>query len=97
MSCTHDKTPTDRMAEIAINAIEKLEQENKRLREALEKVQIGGNSLPSIFGVPHLLYTANCDEAREFFYNLDKDNWFIKYEAWLCWKTIREAGEVLEP
>jgi hypothetical protein len=60
------------------------------LEAALDKCAIGGNHLPSIFGIPHPLINATWDEVCEFY----KDD-FIKYEAWCCWKAIRDATAIL--
>ena len=60
------------------------------MREALEKVMVGGNHLGLIIGVDHPPYTASHEEARTHYADA-----IWTYEAWCCWKTIMEARPAL--
>lgn len=60
------------------------------MKEALEKVMVGGNHLGLIIGADHPPYTASHEEARTHYADA-----IWTYEAWCCWKTIMEARPAL--
>ena len=68
---------------------QRLTAENERLRAALVRVMIGGNSLALIIGADHPPYGTSYDEALAHY------GGGVKYEAWCCWNAIMEARTAL--
>ncbi|MCD9025767.1 hypothetical protein [Cohnella silvisoli] len=77
-----------------------LRGEVARLREALDKCLIGGNSLASViigWSLPAGYENWSYEATSKYFYDkYDEEIAYEYYETWLCWKAIREAGEMVE-
>jgi len=82
---------SDKGSVVPIDFARQLERENKRLREALENVMVGGNHLAALIG-NHPPYTTSNEEAMKHYLPHHPK----MYEAWCCWKTIMEARAELE-
>jgi hypothetical protein len=63
-----------------------------RLVEAGDRVLIGSNHAALLIGADHPPASSSCDEARAHYYATKNPD---AYEAWCCWKTIWEFGDVL--
>lgn len=76
--------------------------EATRLREALERCLVGGNSLASViigWNLPGGYDQWTHEQASHYFYNeclIPQQRAYEKYETWLCWKSIMEARDMVE-
>lgn len=76
------------------------QHEATRLREALEKCFIGGNSLASViinWMLPAGYEKWSYENASGYFYEkYDEETAYEYYETWLCWKSLMDARTMVE-
>lgn len=65
-------------------------REIEKLRNALDRILVGCNHLGLLIGCDHPADDADHSEALQHYGAGDQ------YEIWCCWKTIREASNILE-
>lgn len=66
-----------------------LQEQNRALREVLERVMVGGNHLAIHLPENHPPYTAAPEQA------LSAIGAVVEYDIWCCWRSIMNARDLV--